>query len=38
LRAAYTRDQLQRMAAESRFGTGEILIDGIGFELRLKRA
>lgn len=37
LRAAYTREQLQNMAAESRFGSGEILIDGIGFELRLSR-
>jgi ubiquinone/menaquinone biosynthesis C-methylase UbiE len=37
LRAAYTREQLHGMAAESRFGGGEILIDGIGFELRLSR-
>jgi ubiquinone/menaquinone biosynthesis C-methylase UbiE len=37
LRAAYTREQLEGMAAKSRFGSGEILIDGIGFELRLSR-
>jgi ubiquinone/menaquinone biosynthesis C-methylase UbiE len=37
LKAAYTREQLEDMAAHSRFGTGEIRIDGIGFELRLTR-
>src|SRR5262249_7761717 len=37
LRAAYTREQLEGMAARSRFGSAEILVDGIGFELRLTR-
>lgn len=37
LKRAYTRQALERMARESRFGAGEVLVDGIGFELRLKR-
>ena len=37
LRLAYTRDQLKRMAAESRFAAGEIVGDGIGCELRLTK-
>lgn len=37
LRAAYTRDRLERVVAQSRFGRGEILVDGIGFELRLAK-
>jgi len=37
LRAAYTRQQMEGMAAQSRFGTGEMRVDGIGFELRLTR-
>jgi ubiquinone/menaquinone biosynthesis C-methylase UbiE len=36
-RAAYTREQLEQMAARSRFGGCEILTAGIGFELRLIR-
>jgi ubiquinone/menaquinone biosynthesis C-methylase UbiE len=35
LRAAYTRETLEAVVAHSRFGRGEILTDGIGFELRL---
>jgi ubiquinone/menaquinone biosynthesis C-methylase UbiE len=35
LRAAYTRAALERVVAQSRFGHGDILADGIGFELRL---
>jgi ubiquinone/menaquinone biosynthesis C-methylase UbiE len=35
LKAAYTRDALERMAGESRFGQALILSDGIGFEVRL---
>jgi len=38
LRAAYTRDQLQRMALESRFGRSETESKGIGLELRLTKA
>jgi ubiquinone/menaquinone biosynthesis C-methylase UbiE len=39
LRNAYTREELERMAARSRFGSCEIGDEGIGFELRLvKRA
>ncbi len=37
LRRAYRPDELERMAARSRFGGGEIREDGIGFELRLRR-
>ena len=37
LRAAYTREQLERMAAESRFGCCEIEPRGIGLELRLTK-
>ena len=35
LRAAYTREQLERMAGDSRFGRCEIASRGIGLELRL---
>jgi ubiquinone/menaquinone biosynthesis C-methylase UbiE len=35
LKSAYTREALEAMVARSRFGTGEILADGIGFELRV---
>jgi ubiquinone/menaquinone biosynthesis C-methylase UbiE len=38
LRAAYTREQLDRMAAESRFGGHHVIESrGIGFELRLTK-
>ena len=37
LRAAYTREALEAVVARSRFGVGEIVPDGIGFELRLTR-
>ena len=37
LRAAYAREQLAQMAAASRFGEGEILEDGIGFQLLLTK-
>jgi len=37
LKNAYTNDALQRMLTKSRFGKGEILQEGIGFELRLAR-
>jgi len=35
LKSAYTREAMEAMVSESRFGKGEILKDGIGFELRL---
>jgi ubiquinone/menaquinone biosynthesis C-methylase UbiE len=35
LRAAYTREKLEAVVARSRFGHGEFVEDGIGFELRL---
>jgi ubiquinone/menaquinone biosynthesis C-methylase UbiE len=35
LRAAYTREALEAVVGRSRFGRGEIVQDGIGFELRL---
>ncbi len=35
LRPAYTREALEAVVARSRFGRGEIIVDGIGFELRL---
>jgi ubiquinone/menaquinone biosynthesis C-methylase UbiE len=34
---AHTREQLERMAAHSSFGRGELAISGIGFELHLTR-
>jgi ubiquinone/menaquinone biosynthesis C-methylase UbiE len=37
LRAAYTRDKLETVVARSRFGRGDIVVDGIGFELQLSR-
>jgi ubiquinone/menaquinone biosynthesis C-methylase UbiE len=37
LRSAYTRAELERMVARSRFRRGEIRDEGIGFELRLTR-
>jgi ubiquinone/menaquinone biosynthesis C-methylase UbiE len=36
LREAYTRDRLDAVVAGSHFGTGEVRIDGIGFELQLR--
>jgi ubiquinone/menaquinone biosynthesis C-methylase UbiE len=38
LRAAYTREALEAVVARSRFGRGEIVQNGIEFELRLARA
>jgi ubiquinone/menaquinone biosynthesis C-methylase UbiE len=35
LRNAYTREALEAVVARSHFGRGEILVDGIGFDLRL---
>jgi ubiquinone/menaquinone biosynthesis C-methylase UbiE len=35
LRTAYTHEALEAVVARSRFGRGEIIVDGIGFELRL---
>jgi ubiquinone/menaquinone biosynthesis C-methylase UbiE len=35
LKRAYTHEELERMAAQSRFGRGEITAVGIGYELRL---
>jgi hypothetical protein len=37
LRAAYTREKLETVVGRSRFGHGEFVEDGIGFELRLVR-
>ena len=37
LKKAYTREDLERMAAATHFGHGEILADGIGFDLRLSK-
>jgi ubiquinone/menaquinone biosynthesis C-methylase UbiE len=37
LRAAYTRDRLESIVQRSRFGSGKIIADGIGFELRLEK-
>jgi len=36
LRSAYSREALEQLVARSRFGTGQLEPDGIGFELRLK--
>src|SRR5262245_23165340 len=37
LPAAYTRQALEAVVARSRFGRGEIVPDGVGFELRLAK-
>src|SRR5262249_23949014 len=37
LKNAYTRMDMERMVAASRFGHGEIEANGIGFELRLEK-
>lgn len=37
LKSAYTTAALERMVSASRFGTGESLRDGIGFDLRLAK-
>jgi ubiquinone/menaquinone biosynthesis C-methylase UbiE len=37
LKRAYARVALEEMAAESRFGTCEIAVDGVGFELELAK-
>jgi len=37
LKAAYTREQLERMAADSRFGRCEVSVSGIGLEVSLAR-
>lgn len=37
LRRAYTRGVLEGMVARSRFGRGDIRLDGIAFELRLSK-
>jgi ubiquinone/menaquinone biosynthesis C-methylase UbiE len=34
---AYTRDALDTLVAQSRFGSGQVETDGIGFELKLAR-
>jgi hypothetical protein len=37
LKSAYTREAIDAMVSQSRFAKGEILQDGIGFELRLAK-
>jgi len=37
LKRAYSRHALEGLVARSRFGTGEVVDQGIGFELRLER-
>ena len=37
LKRAYTSDQLQQMAKQSRFGRAEITPEGIGLEFRLMK-
>jgi ubiquinone/menaquinone biosynthesis C-methylase UbiE len=38
LRNAYRRADMEELARRSRFGAGEYLVEGIGFELRLTKA
>ncbi|MGH2459396.1 MAG: methyltransferase domain-containing protein [Chloroflexota bacterium] len=38
LKTAYTTAALERLVAASRFGAGEIRLDGIGFDLRLTKS
>jgi SAM-dependent methyltransferase len=35
LRAGYTREKLEAVVARSRFGHGEFVEDGVGFELKV---
>jgi ubiquinone/menaquinone biosynthesis C-methylase UbiE len=37
LKNAYTREAMDAMVSQSRFAKGEIVQDGIGFELRLAK-
>jgi ubiquinone/menaquinone biosynthesis C-methylase UbiE len=37
LKNAYSRADMERFAAESAFGTGEVKLDGIGFEIWLRK-
>ena len=37
LKRAYSRDDLERMAGQSRFSQREVALDGIGLELRLRK-
>jgi ubiquinone/menaquinone biosynthesis C-methylase UbiE len=37
LKSAYTREAIDAMVSQSRFTSGEVLQDGIGFELRLAK-
>ena len=37
LRRAYTREAVEKLAAQSRFGTCQLRTDGIGFELQLAK-
>jgi ubiquinone/menaquinone biosynthesis C-methylase UbiE len=37
LKRAYSRDELERMAAKSRFCRADVALDGIGLELRLRK-
>ena len=37
LRNAYTRERILALAAKSAFGTGAYRVDGIGFELTLRK-
>jgi hypothetical protein len=37
LRAAYTAEAVDRLAARSRFGFGRITTKGVGFDLRLTK-
>jgi hypothetical protein len=37
-KSAYTREEIERMAAASRFGGCQIEKNGVGFELRLVKA
>jgi ubiquinone/menaquinone biosynthesis C-methylase UbiE len=38
LKRAYSRPQLERMTAQSRFGSADVAEDGIGVEVHLKKA
>jgi ubiquinone/menaquinone biosynthesis C-methylase UbiE len=37
LKSAYTREAIDAMVSQSQFARGEVLQDGIGFELRLAK-
>jgi hypothetical protein len=38
LKNAYSHDAIEALAARSRFGVGEVVLNGVEFDLRLSKA